>query len=203
MLTQVNAVPVEVVDALKGMGRPLVVGVMGQTAAGKSTLGRALGEWEGFTYLSQSACKLALKPEWTEADNLDEGLRDQGYRLVLELTEGEVRRGRVPVVDAGWHRRRRREWLYETCRRPGAALLLIYVTCSDLGEVQRRLRLRAERQAGVDDIAASMATYWHIDREFEEVEDRELTEGPRAAWIRVETAVASGAFASMSRPVAG
>lgn len=186
MLTQVNgAVPVEVFDAIEGMGRPLVVAVMGRTAAGKSTLGRGLGEREGFTYLSQSACKMMLKPDWTEADNLDESLRDQGYRLVLEWAEREVERGRVPVVDASWHRRRRREWLYETCARLGAELLLVYVTCSNLVEVRRRLALRALRRDGVDDIAASMAVYRHIDREFEQVEAPEFANQGGVRLVRV------------------
>lgn len=153
--------------------RQTVFALMGRTAVGKSTLGRALGELPGFAYISQSECKTRVRPVFSDADNLDEDLRDEGYRLAIRDAMHFVEEGRIPVVDASWHRVRRRKWLYRACDEAGTKLILVYLRCDNFAEIQRRLDLRAKRKDGVDDLASTLDVHHHIDRELEEPKEVE------------------------------
>ncbi|MFH1916755.1 MAG: AAA family ATPase [Nanoarchaeota archaeon] len=69
--------------------------------------------------------------------------KDDSYRKLLELAEEKVNEGIVPILDATFHKRYRREWVYELAKKLKEDLVVLSCVFDDEDEIERILKQRA------------------------------------------------------------
>jgi predicted kinase len=165
----------------------LPMATLGRPVAGKTTLARFLATALGAQYIPEAAIKRCLRPEYVTRDSLDEDLRDVGYRAAIEVVRACLERGTPALVDASFHRRRRRQWLYDAVAKSADGLVWFYCRCDDPTTVARRMDRRARGPKSAETQADSMEVHRFIDATFEEPEDGEVPAELPVAIFDVDT----------------
>jgi predicted kinase len=160
---------------------------LGRPVAGKTTLARFLATTLRVQYIPEAAIKRCLRSEYVTRDSLDEDLRDLCYRAAIEVVRACLDRGAPALVDASFHRRRRRQWLYDAVSKTGDGLVLLYCRCDDPATVARRIDMRARGPKSAETQADSLEVHRFIDGTFEEPAPDELPADLPVAIFDVDT----------------
>ncbi len=67
--------------------------------------------------------------------------KDNSYKAVCEEARKAVKAGKVPILDATFHKRYRREWVYNLAKELNERVIVISVTC-DENTIKKRLQER-------------------------------------------------------------
>ena len=154
---------------------PLAIFMIGRTAAGKTTLSEDLCKQLAIPYVSEAAKKRELKPAYTTEDSLDESLRDRAYHLAIKECCAHVSAGTPSLVDASFHKRYRRDWLYSAAQAAHArAVVGIYCRCPSRAVTTSRITARRTAKKTAKTHADSMTIYDFIDANFDEPSIAEL-----------------------------
>ena len=81
------------------------------------------------------------------------------------------------IVDATFHKARRRQALYEAVKGEASQILVLYCVCESIDEAARRIRNRKATNHRIDDRADSMDIYEFNDAGFQEPGLTELPPG--------------------------
>lgn len=169
------------------MNAPLAMATLGRPVAGKTTLARFLCSTLGVQYIPEAAIKRSLRAGYVTHDSLDEDLRDLGYRAAIEVARACLERRAPVLVDASFHRRRRRQWLYDAVSKLADGLVVLYCRCDDPAKIARRIEMRARGPKSAETQADSMEVYRFIDAAFEEPEEDEFPADLPVAVFDVDT----------------
>jgi predicted kinase len=190
------------------MKTALAMATLGRPVSGKTTLARFVATTLGVQYVPEAALKRCLRPEYVTRDSLDESLRDLGYRAAIEVARACLERGAPALVDASFHRRRRRQWFYDAISKTADGVVWLYCRCDDPAKVARRIEQRALGPKSAETQADSMEVHRFIDAAFEEPVDDEFPAGLPVAIFRVDTdrnvcaaPIVAGAFRDADRSV--
>lgn len=154
---------------------------MGSTATGKSTLAGQVRHILGAPILSTAQIKEEIVG--CQPDCLNEDLRDLAYAEMLRRAaqvEGLI------VLDASFHRRRRRHWLYRTAQELQASLMLIHVVCSRPELIEERIQARKDLHH-FDAHADTLEVHEHISSTFEDFTPEELPSSLSVEVFQVDT----------------
>lgn len=173
----------------------LLVLTVGHIAAGKTTLLRAIHRELDAVYISEGSIKrqLVIKAghSYHYTDSLSEDLRDAGYKeAIRQMVEGFWEHD-IVLMDASFHRQFRRDWVMAALRENGLLdidILILWLFCSDEGEVERRVKKRAAAEIkNADNQADNMEVYRHIQGSFDPVDLSKLPEDLRISMIAMDT----------------
>jgi predicted kinase len=67
--------------------------------------------------------------------------KDNSYKAVCEEARKAVKAGKVPILDATFHKRYRREWVYNLAKELNERVVVISMTC-DENAIKKRLQER-------------------------------------------------------------
>lgn len=137
----------------------MTIAMLGRTGAGKTTTALRLQKTLGYELVESAG----MREELGLMDCFSDEVRDLSYRRMIDRAGGNV------ILDASFHRRERRQWLYEAVD----SVVFVYCVCSDLFEVKRRI-LSRKNVDGCRAMADDLAVYDLIDNTFEEIEPFEI-----------------------------
>ena len=169
------------------MKNPHSIIMIGRTAAGKTTLAKELSTQLNMKYLSSSMAKETLKKGFAIEECFDENLRDQAYQKAVSRAVTCLADGTPFIIDASFHRQKRRVSLYKQIREMTSGLIIVYCYCNDIKKVELRIKDRKRSPHLVHNRACSMDTYHHIDKNFEELNGGEFPKDFSATIIQVDT----------------
>ena len=159
---------------------------IGRTGAGKTTIASFIAEHFPAMHINQAGIKEAIKPGFSNTDCLNEEFRDLGYFKAIFICRTYLESGYNAIIDASFHRQKRREWFLQAVADCTSSLIFMYLRCDEIIETERRIRRRIGRQ-DVDSHASDMKVYEHIDSQFEEPTDSELKHNYPITQICVDT----------------
>ena len=151
---------------------------LGRTASGKTTLSKYLSRKAGLLYISESRLKRAIvtqKKPYNANDSMNEELRNIGYKIAIEKCHDYLEHGSNPIIDASFHKRFRRQWLYEVITNYNCNLIILYTDCKNIKKIENRIRQRVSQKKNENNQADSLSVYHHIDQYFDEPIKSELT----------------------------
>ncbi|MBW3001989.1 ATP-binding protein [Candidatus Woesearchaeota archaeon] len=99
------------------------------------------------------------------AQNVDESIestrieKDKSYRALLPLAKRVLKQGGVPILDATFHKKYRREWIYRFCKKNNINLLVIHAIFTDKNAIIEQMVLRQANQDYKDNLLASIEAY--------------------------------------------
>jgi predicted kinase len=166
---------------------PIIYSTMGRTAAGKTTLAQWLHCETSALYVPEGALKRTLRIGYQTEDSLDESLRDYGYTAAIAISKQSVAKGQNCVIDASFHRRFRRQWLYNAIASTEVVIIWLYCKCNSRPEIEKRIRLRKGLPSMAATQANSMEIFDFIDRNFEELASDEVSSPLNVVAIEIDT----------------
>lgn len=165
----------------------VVLATTGRTAAGKTTLSKSLAQSLDLYYVPEAAFKRVLRPGYSTQDSLDESLRDIAYGAAVGAAGRILSSGQTPIIDASFHKARRRCFLLDMAQAENAATIFLYCRCDDQAETGRRIEGRRGSKKDYSTHADSIDVYSHIDSGFEEIDITEFGQVLPWAVIRIDT----------------
>jgi len=93
---------------------------------------------------------------------------------MIELAEKEIKIGVIPILDATFHKKYRREWVYALSRKIGRELYLIWCICNDDRIIKKELEKRKKNALNKDNILNEGGQYCIMKDQFEELDDDEI-----------------------------
>lgn len=169
------------------MRAPLVLITIGRTAAGKTTLAKYIAKKSHAIYIPEAAIKRLLRPHYKSDDSLDEKLRDIAYRAAIAACRAVIDYGINAFVDASFHRRKRRTWLYKSIEGAVSGLLVFYCKCPNKKKIRDRILDRQRYPNTAETQANSMKIYKHINLCFQEPSMSEFPEGLPFLMFEIDT----------------
>ncbi len=103
-------------------------------------------------------------------------VKDKAYRGVCKAAAKCLRKNVVPILDATFHKRYRREWVYALAKSEGAAVYLVWLAYDDDKAIKKSLQER--REAGKVIALHSWGQYAIMRQQTDRVEDNELVKQP-------------------------
>lgn len=114
----------------------LIIMMHGNPLSGKSTVARSLKLFFGRTGLKADIIKSAKTrfetsiPQFTkrlvdEKNCTTRMEKDKSYLKMLEIADEKIDKGIIPILDATFHRKRRRLWVYEFATTRNIPLLIV------------------------------------------------------------------------------
>ena len=166
--------------------RPVLWVVWGQVAAGKSTVGRALGETLDIEVLRSDVVRKQLFERAAGEETVaafGEGIYSRQataltYGKLLRRAQAEVEQGRSVVLDATFSRRSRRREAMRLAGEAGAAIVFVECACPE-ATIRQRLAQRAGTRGASD---ARLEHYDALKAQFEPGDEL-----PGRCRIRVDT----------------
>jgi len=143
---------------------PLLILVMGLPGSGKSYFSRHLAEKMSALYLSSDRIRAEMKL----TGNYDEESKQKVYDRLEERAREALLNGKTVLVDATFHKKKRREQFAALARKTGARLKVI---CIEADEALIRERLQKPRKES----EADLSVYRKLKKEFEAVEPDHLS----------------------------
>jgi aminoglycoside phosphotransferase family enzyme/predicted kinase len=167
---------------------PVVLGVMGRIASGKSTLARALGAelgWKVYSsdYVRKKMAGFPLYERRSAAARTrlySRAMTEQTYDRLLTTAEAQLQKGHSLILDATFARREHRELLAERFGKSGITSRLLEAQASKAA-VKQRLRAREAKPDEVSD--ARLEDFGMLTRLYEPP-----VELPAAQYVKVRTA---------------
>lgn len=169
------------------MNKPLALFTMGRTAVGKTTLAQGLSKTLDALYVPEGAIKRLFRNEYKTEDSLDEDLRDIGYRAAIAAWKASLDFGKSAILDAAFHRKQRRRWLYNAISKNNCCLVVLYCCCDSEEKIRKRIANRKRLPKSAYTQADSMSIFNFIDSQFEEPTRNELSFGIPAALFTIDT----------------
>jgi predicted kinase len=143
----------------------------GHTAAGKTTISKLIQEYfhERLYFISEAKLKRSLvSGEYTFKDSMNETLRDAGYNLALQKAIDNSKAFDMILIDASFHQRKRRKWVFDKFRQISPVFLWLFVECDDKKIISQRIKARFHSiNKNHDNQANSMKVYNYIIRSFQ------------------------------------
>ncbi len=100
--------------------------------------------------------------------------KDDSYRAMCKLAARSISAGYIPILDATFHNRKRREWVYELCRKEKSGLIILWVEFDDEKEIKSMLDERKKDHNIWDNILCEWKQYSIMNTQFEPLDETEL-----------------------------
>lgn len=173
----------------EGSGNPVVILVMGRTAAGKTTTAEALALALGFEYISVASLKRAVVSEYHSSDSLRDDLRDAGLTLAIDKAERLLGSGVSIILDASFGSKRRRGLAVKRLGKLASAFFYVYCVTTDLASTRSRMDARRGLEnLAVRHHASDWSVFEHVNATFEEPASSEFGAlGPTSCIMTVDT----------------
>ncbi len=97
--------------------------------------------------------------------------KDASYKELCAAAERALIEGKIPILDATFHKKYRRQWLYELAEKTNAKLILISVSCNE-DVVFARLKKR-KKHVDEDAFLKSKEAYQIMREQQDELEKTE------------------------------
>lgn len=116
------------------------------------------------------------------AQHVDESIastkaeKDSSYKALLHLAKEILERGGIPILDATFHKKYRREWIYQFCKGQGISLLVVNTIFTDKDVIMKQISSRQSNQDYKDNILASFDAYELMVRQKDNLSDQEIRE---------------------------
>ncbi len=112
-------------------------------------------------------------------------MRNIGYKKAIKECDFYLRKDRSLIIDASFHLRSRRIWLYKLLQKD-TLLIILYTICRDLSETEDRIQKRVALKQDAFTQANSLKVYFHINKTFDEPRDSEFKDN-LVLLIRINT----------------
>ncbi|MGC4102096.1 P-loop nucleotide/nucleoside kinase family protein [Ferruginibacter sp.] len=143
----------------------VLIFTIGKTAVGKTTLAKRVAKKLKFEYLSEGSIKKSLVEKYTYKESLSETLRNFGYKKTIKMSTVLLKNKNV-IIDASFHKKFRRKWLYDSLRRRVDLLVAIYIDCPNKTKIISRINKRKLMPKNSENQADSIKVYNKISKEF-------------------------------------
>jgi predicted kinase len=150
-----------------------VIVLSGLTACGKTTASKVLQSRFAFELASTHAIKSAFRLR----DTCSERERNRAYAELYRQASGALAQGGSIILDAGFNTRDQRASVHRLVQVRGAKLYLVSCICEDLSVIRERMERRALAPLLPEHQAYTLATYHHVKRTAQPVEQGELPAG--------------------------
>lgn len=116
------------------------------------------------------------------AQHIDESIestkieKDKSYRALLPLVKKVLKQGGIPILDATFHKKYRREWVYRFCKKNNINLLVIHVIFTDKNAIMKQMVLRQANQDYKDNLLASAEAYELMVKQKDKLSVQEIQE---------------------------
>ena len=142
---------------------PLLILVMGLPGSGKSYFSEHLAEKMNALYLSSDRVRAEMKL----MGKYDEESKQKVYDRLEELAREALQNGEAVLVDATFHKKKRRVQFAALARETGARLKIIRIEADEALIRERLQKARKESEA-------DLSVYQKLKKEFEQVEPGHL-----------------------------
>lgn len=95
--------------------------------------------------------------------------KDNSYKAVCEEARKAVKAGKIPILDATFHKKYRRTWVYNLAKELNERVVVISVTC-DENVIKNRLHKRKTNDK--DDFLKSVESYDIMKKQAEELNEK-------------------------------
>jgi len=143
---------------------PLLILVLGLPGSGKSYFSKHLAHELNAYYFSSDRTREEMKL----MGHYDEESKQEVYDRLEERAREVLKKGKNVLIDATFHKKKRREQFTNLARQCGARLKMICITAD---ESLIRERLKKERKES----EADFAVYQTLKKEFEPIESSHLS----------------------------
>lgn len=146
----------------------------GFTAVGKTSFCEYLiSQNKNFVHIKNSEIKRSLKKNYVSSDSEKEGLRNKSYAKSIDLALEEVKNGYIPIIDASFHKKNRRNAIYEKAQAIKAKIFCIHLTC-DFSIIEKRIKSRKSERPTWKNQASDISVYNHLVLTGDEIANSEL-----------------------------
>ncbi|MBD3303616.1 hypothetical protein GF343_00570 [Candidatus Woesearchaeota archaeon] len=95
---------------------------------------------------------------------------------MLSLAKKVLKQGGIPLLDATFHKKYRREGIYRFCKKNNINLLVIHVIFTDKNTIMKQLVLRHANQDYKDNLLASAEAYELMVKQKDKLSVQEIQE---------------------------
>lgn len=100
--------------------------------------------------------------------------KDESYRAQIELAKTALEHGKLPVLDATYHKFYRREWAYEMAKQTHSELVVLWLVFGNEAELKKSIKERSENPDYKDNVLDCWDKYMTMVRQTDKIEDFEL-----------------------------
>ena len=119
--------------------------------------------------------KVLEKPEELIDERIEKTRRekDDSYKRMCNLAAEQISEGNLPILDATFHKRRRREWVYELSRKKETGVIIIWVQFDDEDRIRSMLDERKRNHDLGDNILCEWEQYSIMKSQFKPLDEKE------------------------------
>lgn len=100
--------------------------------------------------------------------------KDKSYQKMLDLAKDEIRKGNIPVLDATFHIKYRREWVYKLAKDVNERVIILHCNCNSEEEIREIFKRRAADNSTKDNILNSYEMYKLMKDQNEPISEDEI-----------------------------
>ena len=102
--------------------------------------------------------------------------KDRSYQALLTLAGNVLEREGTPILDATFHKRYRREWVYRFCKDKKINLLVINIIFTDKNAIAQHISSRQTNPDYKDNFLASLDAYEIMIKQKDPFSEQEINE---------------------------
>lgn len=100
--------------------------------------------------------------------------KDGSYKKQLELAKESIKKGKLPILDATYHKFYRRVWAYKLAEQTNSELVVVWMSFDNHKEIKRLLKERRNNPDYKDKVLDSWEQYTTMVKQTDKIEDYEL-----------------------------
>lgn len=100
--------------------------------------------------------------------------KDESYRAQIELAKTVLEHGKLPILDATYHKFYRRKWAYEMAKQTHSELVVLWLVFGNEAELRKSIKERSENPDYKDKVLDSWEQYMTMVKQTDKIEDFEL-----------------------------
>lgn len=100
--------------------------------------------------------------------------KDESYRAQIELARTALEHGKLPILDATYHKFYRREWAYEMAEQTNSELVVLWLVFGNESELRKSIKERSENPDYKDNVLDCWDKYMTMISQTDKIEEFEL-----------------------------
>ncbi|MBU0980898.1 MAG: ATP-binding protein [Nanoarchaeota archaeon] len=101
--------------------------------------------------------------------------KDISYRRLVDAASAMLDKHSIPIVDATWHKRRRREWVYEVAKHKKASVYILHMLYDDEQGIRKILDMRLSTRRPERNLLDTWDQFMTMKEQFESLGQDEKT----------------------------